>query len=713
MKKNQTKMLAFPFTLLEQMPYTTGEIQYKIILSKRTFFLFTFGFLYFFGANAQQSWVRYNLAGYDPVRQKMAIVMSEVDISGTNWAIKDKTNTNVASGTLSASLSGKGDYMPKDFNYAIDFSSIETEGAYVLTVGSLSPITLHIKCQPYASLLSQVLRTIRVRRSGSPDALDHAISHLGDSTCTIKKRTLMDPTQLEKSNSGADSWKNASPLEKADMRGGYYDAGDYIKFTLTNAHLTYFMLRSYETAPELYDGVKLYSKTSLDDLLDNVQWGLDYLLKVMPNSSTFIIQTGGNKDHEQGQRLPENDLLNGKRECYAAFSKPQMGLASAALALGAKIFASKGLIKESELYKAKAIEIYRAAKTSTEPAAWWQTTATGGESYYPDRTAEDNMELAAIELYNLTSEAAYLTEAESFGAVAAAAHWSSWGVYNMPAHLRVYEGNKKMLSYVNQDLSGFQTIANRGNNTWKIPHESVWASLYSQISVASNAIQYQNVTKDKTYAAVGLDVMDYVMGRNPWGLGFVATKDFSSTITSSYAPIYRLQPSKFPYGEIAEGPATASDYAGNIQYFSPPHQPNLWHSQFNTSVFTFFEQPGDYISMETTIGGLADGLYFFTLASKNFCAPPLGISDDSYEKKSEVSISAISNSGQTILRINNLEAESMFDLTIYDLNGRSVATFENQKNPVLPLDNTIQNGIYFVSFRDRKQKIYTKILIRK
>jgi endoglucanase len=681
-------------------------------LTMRTIFLFTFGIFYFFGATAQQSWIRYNLAGYDPVRQKMAIVMSEVDLSGTNWTVNNTTNTLVASGTITASLTGKGDYMPKDFNYSIDFSSIESEGDYVLTVGSLSPITFKIKCQPYVSLLSQVLRTIRVRRSGSPDALDHAISHLGDSACPIRKRALMDPAQLEKSNSGAESWQNTNPIMKADMTGGYYDAGDFIKFTLTNAHLSYFLLRSYETAPELFDEMKLYSKSSLDDLLDNAKWGLDYLLKCMPSSTEFIIQTGGYKDHQQGIRLPENDLLNGKRECYAALSKPQMGLTSAALALGAKIFANKGLKTESEMYKAKAIEIYNAAKTSTEPVAWWQANATSGESYYPDKTESDNMELAAIELYNLTSETTYLTEAESFGTAAASAYWSSWGVYNMPAHLRVFEVNKKMLSYVNQDLSSFQSNANRANNSWKIPHESVWASLYSQMSVASNAIQCQNLTKNNTYSAIGFDVMDYVMGRNAWGLGFVATKDFPNTITSSFAVIYRLQPNKFPYGEIAEGPATASNYADNIQYFNPPHNPNLWHSQFNTSFLTFFEQPGDYISMETTIGGLADGLYFLTLASKNFCETPLGILKDT-EKKSEVSIYAMSNSDQTILTINNLESGSIFDLNVYDTNGKSVATFENQKNQTIRLENIIHNGIYFVSFRDSKQQINTKIFIQK
>jgi len=678
----------------------------------QTFAIFSLVCFHFFPANAQQSWVRYNLAGYDPVRPKKAIVMSSINLSGTIWNLKDKTNANVANGTLATNITGKGDYMPMAFNYPIDFSTIESEGDYTLTVGSLSPVTIKIKCQPYAGLLSQVLRTIRVRRSGSNDALDHGISHLGDTACIIRKRNILNTNDLGKTNSGSDSWRAASPTKKANMVGGYYDAGDYIKFTLTNAHLTYFMLRSYETAPELFDGVKLYSKTSLDDLLDNAKWGLDYLAKCVPENGEFIIQTGGNQDHEQALRLPENDLLNGKRECYSANSKPQMALAAAALALGAKIFNNKGLTAESDVYKTKAIQLYTAAKASTEPAAWWQTSATGGETYYADRTEADNMELAAVELYNLTSQSSFLTDAASFGANAAAAYWSSWGVYNMPAHLRVYEANKTLLSLARQDLNNFETIANRTNNTWHIPHESVWGSLYSQISVASNAMQYQNVTKNSTYSNIGYDVVDYVMGRNPWGLGFVATKDFANTITSSYAVIYRLQPNKFPYGEIAEGPATASDYADNTQYFNPPHNPSLWHNQFNTSAFTFFEQPGDYISMETTIGGLADGLYFLTLASKNFCDAPLSINENA-EKKSELGIYVSNEANQNILKINNLKSGSIFDIAIYDTNGTLAAKYENQTNNTLILENSMKEGIYLVSFRSENQKINTKIFIEK
>lgn len=658
------------------------------------------------------SWVRYNLAGYDPVRPKKAVVMSTTNLSGAAWQIKDSLNATVAGGTLSTSLAGKGDYMPMAFNHVLEFSALRKIGTYKLTVGNLPVVTFKIKPQPYKELVSQILRTIRVRRSGSPDALDHAVSHLGDSSCAVYKRTVQDASNMGKTNSGSESWKAVSPAKKFNLQGGYYDAGDYIKFTLTTSRLTYMLLRSYETAPELFDGVKKYSTTSWDDLLDETQWGLNYLLKCMPEEGEFIIQTGGSKDHEQNLRLPENDLLNGKRECYSALSKTQMGLAAATLALGAKVFAAKGALAQSELYKAKAIQIYTAAKASTAPNAWWQTTASGGENYYDDNTANDNMELAAIELHNLTNQTSYLTDALGFGQAAGAAYWSAWNSYNLPAHTRVYPKNKNLLSYIKADLNTFQANANLANNVWKVPHESVWGSLYSQISVACSALEYTKASKDSSFLSMCYDVMDYVLGRNPWGIGFVATKDVPNSITSSYAVIYRLQPSKFPSGEIAEGPATASDYAYNSQYFSPAHNPNLWHSQFNTSKFTFFEQPGDYISMETTIGGLGDGFYFFTLASQFFFDPTqvLSLENEEVKEKSTFSVTLEKTAGQTTLLLHR-EGNDPFDLVIANMQGVKMVSFKEVTQNSVVLANNWSEGVYIVTLSSKEGKRSAKFLV--
>jgi len=554
-----------------------------------------------FSASAQVH-IRYNQAGYYPTKAKRIVVMSETDISGNTWDIKDVLNSSVINGTVEASVQGVTDYTTKAFNYEIDFSAIETPGDYTFNLQGQSAIDIKITCSPYETFIFDVLKTIRARRSGSNDAIIHGMSHTGDVSCPIYERSGTDNS----------SWSARSDNKTADMLGGWYDAGDYIKFTLTSAYTAYHILKSYEANPDMFNSVKDYSTTQYCDMLDEAKHGLDFLMKTMPEPGIFIIQTGGHADHNQGFRLPENDALDGSRECYSSLSKTQMGYTAAALALGAKMFADQGYTEQAALYEAKAIEIYAAAKVSTINPAWWES---GSEVYYADKSSNDNMELAAIELYRLTGTASYVTDAQTYGGAAGSSGWVSWANVNMTAHANLIPEYAGIISSLTADLNAFRNIGNANNNIWRAPHTSTWGTLYSYFGVANGALQYQKATDALTYQNMAIDVLDYTFGLNPWGLAFVASEDLPNSITSTYAVMYRLQPSIFPTGEIAEGPTTAALHAGNRTWFSPAHNPNLWHSEFNSDEFTFFEQKGDYVCMETTIGGLADGLFLFSLAS--------------------------------------------------------------------------------------------------
>ncbi|KAF9516184.1 glycoside hydrolase family 9 protein [Hydnum rufescens UP504] len=82
------------------------------------------------------------------------------------------------------------------------------------------------------------------------------------------------------------SWRNSSALGDVPP-GGYYDAGDYVKFTYP---LTYTLTSICWGAIDFGKGYDLANQTAyLDSML---RWGLDWLIAAHPDNNTLIVQVG-------------------------------------------------------------------------------------------------------------------------------------------------------------------------------------------------------------------------------------------------------------------------------------------------------------------------------------------------------------------------------------------------------------------------------------
>ncbi len=545
-----------------------------------------------------QHYIRYNHVGYAPEGPKRIIVMSNENCAGLAWNITDQNKTVVLSGKIGNSIATKGIHTSQAFNHEILFSELKTPGEYQLSVHQNETVNIHIKHNPYAFITSDILRYLRVQRSGSQDGLDHKPGHFGDSSCAV----------MTKETESNESWKLNTHAGKVNMLGGWYDAGDYLKFTLTIAYTTHQLLHAYTINPTLFQQKK-YSKSEFNDLLDEAKWGLDYLCRTMPNDNTFIIEVGGAEDHKQGHRLPDQDVLNGQRNAYADFSPTQMGYTAAALALGAQVFDSIFYPILHKRYKAEAIKIYAKAIQYTTPS--W--VKDGWESFYGDEKAYDNMQLAATELYRLTNISSYLKQAKTFADQSKEAYWYSWGDGNLLAHNRLYPFYNHTGSYVFADLHHFETYANKTGNVWRLPHEYTWASLYSLMGVANNGLLFDRNKQKQDYRQMGYDVLDYTLGLNNWGIAMVCSKDIPNSVRNVYSQMYTLQPQLYPTGAVAEGPGDRETHEELKQYFEIPESNP--YEKFNTEKVVFYDINTNFQTMETTIVGLSDALLLFTLMS--------------------------------------------------------------------------------------------------
>ncbi len=546
-----------------------------------------------------ERYARYNYVGYFPGSIKRIIVMSDDDCAGTKWDLLDQSKKTVASGVVGKSVFGKGDHTPMPFNYEIDFSSVTAEGQYTFKMQGVTDAAITVKKNLLKNVVAANLRFFYTHRSGSKNCLDREPGHFADSASVVYHRNGKENT---------DEWVVDPKHRKFNLRGGWYDGNLYTKYTASEAYATYYLLRAYEIQPSLFD--KIYSTSENIDILDNAKCGLDYLTKIMPNDSEFIIQVGGFKDNDGGIYLPDKDPRAAKHECYAMMSQPQMGLSAAALALGSSVFSKLGKTDDAKKYRQMAEKIFSKALSVTTPPAWLEKD---GVDPYKDETPADNMELAAIELYKLTKDQSYVPKIQKFAKEAKTAGWSSVSEQNLAAHLRCMDVYPQAKKFVSEDLDGFLNTSTSNGNIWKLPIEYTSDAIYSYEQICSAVIQYQMVTKDKKFDRMTQSVVDYMFGCNNWGMSFVSLKTVPSSVRNLFSQIYRLQTRLFPEGSIVPGPVDKKTQDDDMWCcFDKTTEPMY---PFNTEKVNFFDNSDDESCVSATIPGVADGIFLFSLLS--------------------------------------------------------------------------------------------------
>lgn len=539
--------------------------------------------------------LRVNLLGYTPERPKTAVVMSEKPLSKQRWQLQSLAGDEVLSGRLAESVYGVGDHTSFPYNYVIDFSGLTAPGLYQLQVAGQAA-DIRVSAVAYATLPEDILRHLRVARSGTQDTLIHKASHLGDAAAPIYR---------PKGELKLGVWEPEPSGRTVDMRGGWYDAGDYIKFTLTTAYTSYYLLRAYQENPALYS--RRYSQSEWLDIIDEAHHGLEYLYKTYPSEDTFVIQVSTGDDHKQGYRLPENDKRDGKREALAAISPAHMGLTAAALALGADVFAELGESKLAQRYRQQAEAIYTRAR---QPDALAQPAFERDQTndFYRDNSADDNMGLAAIELYRHTQDAKYLEQAKAYSKRAKSGGWASWCCVTASLNYRLQPYSDTAAGYFQQELQGYLDFDRAKGNLWTAPMPMTWAPLPGAFVAAS----YAGLTDPQS--PLLWNTLDYLLGRNNWGVAMIASPSVSPSVNNIYTQIYSLS-GEFPLGAIAEGPGGRATYEA-LQHLFKPHASDARFEPFNTRAYVFYDNPANFQTMETVIIGQATALYMLSVINQ-------------------------------------------------------------------------------------------------
>src|SRR2546428_4459661 len=359
------------------------------------------------------AFVRVNQVGYPASGSKRAYLMATGVETGATFAVKNSSGTTLFSGPIGANLGSWSNSYPDV--YALDFSTVTAAGTYTITVSgpiAASSPTLKIDsaANVYSNPLANSLFFYQNERDGPnfiASPLRTAAGHVNDQSATV----YITPSTNNNGRFSGDL-KPGAPATVIDASGGWWDAGDYLKFVQTNSYTLGVLLIGARDFPD-----KMSAGSS--DFTAEGKFGLDWMQHMWDdNNKVLYYQVGignGNaqttSDHDIW-RLPQADDTYGgctsqfRYICHRPVFINTAGGAGANISpnLAGRLAADFALCYHE--YQTSNSAYANQCLLSAEHIFDLANTAPSGNlltvapfSFYPETEWRDDMELGATELY--------------------------------------------------------------------------------------------------------------------------------------------------------------------------------------------------------------------------------------------------------------------------------------------------------------------------
>ncbi|XP_005099312.1 endoglucanase E-4 [Aplysia californica] len=272
-------------------------------------------------------------------------------------------------------------------------------------------------------------------------------------------------------------WRGDSGLNDCVV-GGWYDAGDHVKFGLPMASSTTLLLWS------LYSFKDGYVKAGqLNNMYDMIKWPLDYFLKAWdPHKKELVVQIGdGLADHHFWGR-PEDMTM--ARPCTKVNQQKKgsdiAAETAAALALGSITFKRKGDRNYASRLLTAAESLYSFAKNN-------RGVFRDDAFFYSSSGDRDELCEASMWLYRATGNRQYLQDANSTWVETAWAWALGWDDKKVACQELLYEETHN--ADYRRDVEGYFSSWLPGG-TSQIPYTPcglAWRSLWGANRYAGNS----------------------------------------------------------------------------------------------------------------------------------------------------------------------------------------------------------------------------------
>ena len=370
-----------------------------------------------------------------------------------------------------------------------------------------------------------------------------------------------------------DSATNDGSDVGVDLTGGYYDAGDHVKFgfpmSANNTMLAWGGIE-YEDA---------YREAGqFDELLEAVKWGTDYFLKAHVSNGgqteRFYVQVGdGHADHAYWG--PPEEMTMDRPAFYVDAANPGSDVAAntaSALASASILFRGVDNAYADELLD-NARQLFEFAETYQ--GRYSDSVAAANPFYTSFSGYWDELTEGAAWMYKATGEQHYLDTAENYfnNHIGGLGDWS-WAADDKSYSAAVLLAQESDNPRYSNEVQGWLDRWINGTDNIQyteggLAHRTSWGSLALSSPTSFLAELYNDtVREDSRYTQFANEQIDYILGDNPRNSSYMI--GFGNNYPQQ--PHHRSATGDAPYGQPAEhilygalvgGPGSVNDFDYN------------------------------------------------------------------------------------------------------------------------------------------------------
>ena len=464
--------------------------------------------------------IRLNQVGYYPTSIKKAVV---VNSGASEFDLYDQSGKKVFSAQLADA--GSWDKSGEKIKLA-DFSSFHDTGHFVLSVADKGKsFPFHIQTKVYNNALKAALKSYYYQRCSM--ALDakyagefaRAAGH-PDTEC------FYHPSTGHKSGS--------KPSTK-----GWYDAGDYNKYTVNTGISLGMMLSLAElypnAIPDQFSNIP-ESGNGMSDLLDEIKYELDWL-QTMQDEDGGVFNKLTTLKFDSFE-MPEKD--KGKRYFVGKSTTAALDFA-ANTAQAYRVYRSTDKAYAEGMLKASQKAFEWAMK---HPDIAYSNPSDVSTGAYDAKVFKDEFFWAASELYVATADAKYLDVAKKYQREMSFEVGDNWRQYLYALGVYTITGPNSPLADAEKTIfkNSLLKLADLMlKKTETIPYHIAvddfqWGSNSDVMDASMLYTIAWRFTKEQKYMDAAIESTDYVFGKNAIGISFITGIGSKSTMHPHHRP---------------------------------------------------------------------------------------------------------------------------------------------------------------------------------